>query len=238
MDSFWVSIACICTTVTNLVSIINHGIVMEMLIPCKPGHFNKYRSIYLFVAARPSTVLKSDLSLTLQTVAPPVYKTEPPVYTPSNTPIYPTPNVPSDPYPTDIYPYDPYEPYDPYDPYPFYYCELNEDEYGRPYYGPYDEYRSPYRPPPTSYPPTQPPTKYPPSYTVPPTTYPPPVYVRPLTTTALPPTETYQLDFEKLARRKRRQVLTLPSCITSNECRQTQGMITCIILLLADYRYH
>ena len=175
--------------------------------------------------------------------------------TPStNTPGYPTPSdpypTPSDPYPTspppypyptNDYPYDPYEPYDPYDPYPFYYCEINEDEYGRPYYGPYDEYRPRYRPtpqyppsyppnypsPPPSYPPAPP--SYPPappSYpTSPPTTYPPPTYQippRPYINTA-PPLDTYTLGLEQLAKRKKRQALTLPSCITSNECNQPQG---------------
>ena len=106
-----------------------------------------------------------------------------------------------DPYPTDIYPYDPYEPYDPYDPYPFYFCELNEDEYGRPYFGPYDEYRRPNR-----------------------STSPPNVYVRPNTTTVLPPRETYEPDYEELAKKNRGRTLTLPSCITSNECGQVPGI--------------
>ena len=133
------------------------------------------------------------------------------------------PYVPPSPYPTEVYPYDPYEPYDPYDPYPFYFCELNEDEYGRPYYGPYDEYRPRYQPLPT-YPlpteyPTQPPTR-------PSTTYPPLYYVRPLTTTTLPPSETYEIDADAIARRVKRQSLTLPSCITSNECNDQKGKHT------------
>ncbi len=137
---------------------------------------------------------------------------QPPYDSTTTEPTY----VPTEPYPTEVYPYDPYEPYDPYDPYPFYFCELNEDEYGRPYYGPYDEYRPPYQPsatypPPTQYPPTEPPTKYPPLY-----------YVRPLTTTALPPPETYEVDLEGLAKK---DSLSLPSCITSNECRESKGDI-------------
>lgn len=37
-------------------------------------------------------------------------------------------------------PYDPYGVYDSNDGYPQHFCELNEDEFGRPYLGPYDRY--------------------------------------------------------------------------------------------------
>ena len=152
-------------------------------------------------------------------------------------------------YPTTAYPYDPYEPYDPYDPYPFHFCELNEDEYGRPYYGPYDEYLRrtppityPSEPPPTSYPtppppvyPTNPPTD-PPPYTPPATTQPPytiPVvypteaypgssYPYPRPTTELPPIDDYIVYIDNLRRRRKRQTLSYPSCVTTNECSQTR----------------
>ena len=52
--------------------------------------------------------------------------------TPRYTPTPPPEDYKVYPYPSTYYPYDPFEPYDPYDPYPFQYCELNEDEYGRP----------------------------------------------------------------------------------------------------------
>ena len=147
--------------------------------------------------------------LTVQTAAPrtytPGYSTTQPSYIPPN------------PYPTDDYPYDPYEPYDPYDPYPYYFCELNEDEYGRPYYGPYDEYRQSNRLSSTYYPL---PTRSPYTTSYPPTSFP-PVHIRPIFTAALPPPETYRLDLERVAANG--QVLTLPRCIKSNECRKRPG---------------
>ena len=147
---------------------------------------------------------------------------------------YPTEETyPVYPYPSEGYPYDPYEPYDPYDPYPFQYCELNEDEYGRPYYGAYDRYvsRNSYPPRvPEGYP-TAPPTSdyptLPPSYSTSPPEYPtsappgyPPSY-RPYRP-SLPPPETYEVNLTRIAR-KRRQVMTLPSCIVNNECYQQAG---------------
>ena len=159
---------------------------------------------------------------------------------PSPSTGYPSPSTnpteetyPVYPYPSEGYPYDPYEPYDPYDPYPFQYCELNEDEYGRPYYGAYDRYvsRNSYPPrlpegyptaPPTSDYPTRPPpySTSPPGY---PTSAPPgyPPSYRPYRP-SLPPPETYEVNLTRITR-KRRQVMTLPSCIANNECYQQAG---------------
>lgn len=175
--------------------------------------------------------------------------------TPSESyPTFPPPEpYPVYPYPSNQYPYDPYEPYDPYDPYPFQYCELNEDEYGRPYYGPYDRYLSKnsypprvpngYPAPPTGYPPrpypTAPPpypTHLPPGYpttappypTRPPLGYRPPPppyrpYPYPVPTLTLPPPETYTVNLTQI--RNKRQTLTLPTCITNNECYQQPGKL-------------
>ena len=126
--------------------------------------------------------------------------------------------------PSADYPYDPFEPPDPYDPFPFFFCDINEDELGRPYYGAYDQYLLissliPSTPPPATPPPTTPPPTIPPPLP----TGPPPSIVHPKTTTALPPKESYA---EHPSRRTKRQTLTLPSCITSNECGPKRGMKT------------
>ena len=57
-----------------------------------------------------------------------------------------------------FHPFDPYAPHDPNNGYPQHFCDLNDDEYGRPYLGPYDQHvdasaRNPFPkvPPPDTY---------------------------------------------------------------------------------------
>ena len=117
--------------------------------------------------------------------------------------------------PSREYPYDPYEPEDPFDPYPFYYCELNEDEYGRPYYGPYDRYVPPSRLTPDSLqcPPTDIPSRSSLIYHIPPHPH----------VTEPPPIEMYSFSLRQLTNSRKNDVLTLPSCIFSNECNRSPG---------------
>ena len=130
--------------------------------------------------------------------------------------------------PSADYPYDPFEPPDPYDPFPFFFCDINKDELGRPYYGAYDQYLLnssllPYdysTPPPAAPPPTTPPPIQPPP------SRPSPSIVHPKTTTSLPPKESYTERKTNPSMRAKRETLTLPSCITSDECGAAKGMKT------------
>lgn len=109
-------------------------------------------------------------------------------------------------YPSIQYPYDPYEPYDPYDPYPYYICDMNEDEYGRPYYGPYDEYLLTYQP------------LYQPFYSP----------CQPVTNNSLNDS-TYNANLRLVTNQTLLQIenqtlsWNYPSCIISNECNQENG---------------
>jgi len=115
-----------------------------------------------------------------------------------------------------------------------YFCELNEDEYGRPYYGPYDEYHPPSQPHPVLpsqlYPvPSYPPHSYPtPDYPIPepkgyrsrlpaPNSPPPAVYL----------SDAYAERLELVTGKKKRQSspLPFPACVISNECTQRLGKL-------------
>ena len=133
---------------------------------------------------------------------------------------------------TPTYPHDPYEPYDPYDPYPYYFCELNEDEYGRPYYGPYDEYHPPSQPYPVLPSQLYPVPSYPPhSYPTPDDPMPEPKgYRSRLPAPNSPPPAVYLSDayaqrLELVTGKKKRQSspLPFPACVISNECTQRSG---------------
>ena len=94
------------------------------------------------------------------------------------------------------HPHDPYAADDPNNGYPHHFCDLNEDEYGRPYMGPFDQY-------------VQGSSLFP----------------------VIPPPRNYNAttsEFEPLTaehkRRERHQVLSLPGCITSNECQLDRGI--------------
>ena len=80
------------------------------------------------------------------------------------------------------------------------YCEINDDEYGRPYYSPYDNYRPPY------------------------STYGP--YDRSTATLSLkqePPTYV-----SVPGHGKRQKTLVYPACVRANECQQKTGTNICI----------
>ena len=124
-------------------------------------------------------------------------------------------------------PFDPYAPHDPNNGYPQHFCDLNDDEYGRPYLGPYDQHvdasaRNPFPkvPPPDTYTSTSPDRPH----------------------KALPEALKNLLDNKKAALyaaggsvpkngKKRgdqfmkRQDPPLPACTTLNECSASQGML-------------
>ena len=79
------------------------------------------------------------------------------------------------------------------------YCEMNDDEYGRPYYSPYDNYRPPY----STYGPYDQPTPTPsPTPSPSPTTYP------------------------SVPGCGKRQALVYPACVQADECSQESGTHT------------
>ena len=74
------------------------------------------------------------------------------------------------------------------------YCETNDDEYGRPYYSPYDNYHPPY----STYGPYDRPTSKP-------------------TISPKPPNRPNNPG------RGKRQIFIYPACVRANECRQRPG---------------
>ena len=108
-----------------------------------------------------------------------------------------------------FHPFDPYAPHDPNNGYPQHFCDLNDDEFGRPYLGPFDQHvkasaRKPFPnvPPPDTYAtptnqPTQPTSQY----------------------QTLPPVLKDLLGGENVnLGGKKRQNPPLPACTTLNEC--------------------